>query len=134
MPAVPVLIHGKTYSINCADGEQERIKKLSDFVNEKIASILPSCRSANEATILSFSLLAIADEMFQIRHYVQQMEQKWQNMPAAVENTKMVMPEPIVQQQYIRTFHLDTETQSKILELMEGIKTLRQDMEQVVSS
>jgi cell division protein ZapA len=85
MPAVPILIYGKTYNINCPDHEQERIKKLAEFVNEKISEVLPSCRSANEITILSFALLAIADEMFQIRHYVGQMEQKWQQAQKIIE-------------------------------------------------
>lgn len=88
MPAVPILIYGKTYNINCPDHEQERVKKLAEFVNEKISEVLPSCRSANEMTILSFALLAIADEMFQIRHYVGQMEQKWQQAQKMLEQNQ----------------------------------------------
>lgn len=63
MPQLPVSIHGKIYNINCPDHEKEKILKMSEYVNYKISQVAPKCKSMNDITLLSFTLLAVADDV-----------------------------------------------------------------------
>ena len=66
MPQVALKIGPKTYTVRCADGEQEKIEALGAIIGEKYAK-LGSGRAPLEATNLLFTSLFMADELFEAR-------------------------------------------------------------------
>ena len=67
MPQLAVTINGKTFNINCPEGEEASILSLADHVNNTIQKVAPKCKSMNESALLSFTLLSMADEVMQLK-------------------------------------------------------------------
>ncbi|MEM6603051.1 MAG: cell division protein ZapA [Pseudomonadota bacterium] len=90
MPQVPVTLHGKTFNINCPEGEESHILKLADYVNEKISVVAPKCKAMSENTLLSFTLLAAASDVAELRNKVANLEKNsGYSMPSAVRSEKI---------------------------------------------
>ena len=62
--SVTSIYQWKSFNINCPDEEKENVIALADYVNEKINLVAPKCKAMSESSLLSFTLLAIADEIF----------------------------------------------------------------------
>lgn len=68
MSHIPVNINGRIFNINCPDNEHDKIRALEKCVNEKIIQIQPNCRSMNDLALLSFTLLAMADDVMTLKN------------------------------------------------------------------
>ena len=63
MPVISVAVGKSKYQIDCPIEEEERIKALSEKVNEKVNNLSLSIRGANEKTILMLCAIMIQEEM-----------------------------------------------------------------------
>ena len=62
MSNVTLKIAGRTYRIGCAAGEEQRIAKLGDAIDAKLAA-MPGMASQTEAHTLLYAALLMADEL-----------------------------------------------------------------------
>lgn len=63
MAQVSVSINDKLYPLACADGEEERLKKLAAYVDSKTRDIAGKLGHVNEARLILMAALIIADEL-----------------------------------------------------------------------
>ncbi len=64
MSEVAVTISGRSYDIQCADGEEERLTRLGAYVDERAQEMLKSAGSASDARLLVMTSLLVADKLF----------------------------------------------------------------------
>lgn len=63
MPQVVVTIAGRTYRMNCDEGEEAHIEKLSRSVDAKIAELRTAFGEIGDQRIIVMAALTLADEL-----------------------------------------------------------------------
>lgn len=67
MGQVNVQIGGRSYSVACRDGEEERLKRLAAHIDRKAEDLTGALGQMSEPRLLLMSGLLIADELFELR-------------------------------------------------------------------
>ena len=64
MGQVSIVLNGRTYRLNCGDGEEERLAALATYVKEKFDALTKDASGAVNEQLLLMTALVIADELF----------------------------------------------------------------------
>ena len=67
MPQVVVTIAGRTYRMNCDEGEEAHIESLARSVDGKIADLRGAFGEIGDQRIVVMAALTLADELFSAR-------------------------------------------------------------------
>ena len=67
MPQVSIQIANRTYDLACGEGEQERVRHLAAYVDEKVSDLRKQMPGAPEVKLLVFAALILADENHEAR-------------------------------------------------------------------
>ena len=70
---VKIEIYDQSYNVN-ADGNEEYLKELADFVDGKMRSIAESTRMVDSLKVAVLAALNIADETFTLRRRQQELD------------------------------------------------------------
>jgi cell division protein ZapA len=65
MSNVNLSIGGRSYTVNCAEGEEEHIAELGQIIDGKLSSMGQA--GQNETRSLLFAALLLADEVYELR-------------------------------------------------------------------
>ncbi|MBL4639820.1 MAG: cell division protein ZapA [Kordiimonadaceae bacterium] len=63
MAQISVHINGKIYPLACADGEEERLRKLASYIDSKTKDIAGKLGNVNETRLILMAAVLIADEL-----------------------------------------------------------------------
>lgn len=63
MSQVVVTVNGRAFPLNCADGEEPRIRRLAQYVDGKIGDFVKTHGQIGEARLILLAALVIADEL-----------------------------------------------------------------------
>ena len=66
MSQISITVGPKSYTVNCADGEEDHIRSLAAIIDDKYAA-LGSARAPQEVQNLLFAALFLADELAEAR-------------------------------------------------------------------
>lgn len=66
MSQIAITVGPRSYTVNCADGEEDHIRKLAAIIDEKYAG-LGNARAPQEAQNMLFAALFLADELAEAR-------------------------------------------------------------------
>ena len=72
MGQVVVTVNGRAFPLNCADGEEPRIRRLAQYVDGKIGDFVRTHGQIGEARLILLAALVIADELSDTNDIVQQ--------------------------------------------------------------
>lgn len=72
MSQVVVTVNGRAFPLNCADGEEPRIRRLAQYVDGKITEFVRTHGQIGEARLILLAALVIADELSDTNDIVQQ--------------------------------------------------------------
>lgn len=70
MGTMHVSVYGKDYPIACDDGQEARLGKLVQQVNERISKLAREMGRGPETTLLVFTTLMLADELEDTRNEI----------------------------------------------------------------
>ena len=62
MPLVNVMVNGRAYTLNCDEGEEQHLKELAAYINEKVRELLGQVGQVGDQRLLLMAALLIADE------------------------------------------------------------------------
>ena len=65
MASVDVSINGRSYQIACENGEEERLSRLADYVDERVQELVMAVGQAGDTRLLVLASLLIADELYE---------------------------------------------------------------------
>jgi cell division protein ZapA len=60
---ISVAINGRSYPVACDDGQEDRIRKLADYVSGKVSDFAKTAGQVGEARLLVLASLVLADEL-----------------------------------------------------------------------
>lgn len=66
MGQVALEIHGRRYEVACDDGEEERVRRLGAYVDQRARDLVASAGQVGEARLLLMTALLVADELFEL--------------------------------------------------------------------
>ncbi|MDE2229026.1 MAG: cell division protein ZapA [Alphaproteobacteria bacterium] len=67
MPQVTVVINGRSYTIACEPGEEDRVRQLGRSIDAKVVGFAKDAPQAGEARLLVMAALMLADELSEAR-------------------------------------------------------------------
>ncbi len=67
MGHVTAIINGRSYRLNCRDGDEERLAELAKYVAGKVDAMVAEFGQVGESRLLALAALMIADELFDVR-------------------------------------------------------------------
>ncbi len=73
MSEVTLKINNRGYSLACDEGQEGRINELGHFVDSRLQDIAAAGAATNESHLLVLTSLVLADEIFELRDEVAQM-------------------------------------------------------------
>jgi cell division protein ZapA len=72
MGEIIVTVNGRAFPLNCADGEEPRLRRLAQYVDGKISDFVRMHGQIGEARLILLAALVIADELSDASDIVQQ--------------------------------------------------------------
>ncbi len=63
MAQVKMYINGREYEIACDDGEEDQVRKLGHYVDEKVAELATRIGQVGDTRLLLMAALLITDEL-----------------------------------------------------------------------
>ncbi|UTW54990.1 cell division protein ZapA [Kordiimonas sp. SCSIO 12610] len=63
MAQISINVNGKSHLLACADGEEEQLKQLAEYVNSKTVELTEKLGHVSESKLLLMASLLIADEL-----------------------------------------------------------------------
>lgn len=67
MSKITFSLFGKEYTVNCGEGEEERLREIVDYVEGKTHEVLTRAGNATEHRLLMLTCLLLADEALNSR-------------------------------------------------------------------
>jgi len=73
MGQVAISINGRDYQISCDDGQEDRLRHLAGYIEERIAELGHSVGSVGELRLMVMTCLVIADTLFDVNAEAEQL-------------------------------------------------------------
>lgn len=67
MGQVNLQINGRSFGMECDDGQEQRVKELGEYVENKVQNISSAGAANNETHLLVLTALMLADEVIDLR-------------------------------------------------------------------
>jgi cell division protein ZapA len=74
MAETAISLNGRTYSLSCGEGEDGRLRQLSEIVRGKLDGLVAEYGQVGDDRLLLLSALLIADDMLEARARVEALE------------------------------------------------------------
>lgn len=76
MSEITLKINNRGYSLSCDQGQEQRLADLGAYVDSRLKDIAASGAATNESHLLVLTALVLADELFDLRKDVTEMNEK----------------------------------------------------------
>lgn len=76
MGQVSVSVHGRVYQVACGDGEEERVKGLAAYVDQRANELASELGNVTDALLFLMTSLLIVDELSESRGRMELLEQE----------------------------------------------------------
>jgi len=63
MAQITVAINGRNYAVACDDGQEDRVRRLAGYVEQKVVGLVGQLGQVGEARLILLAGLLVADEL-----------------------------------------------------------------------
>ncbi len=88
MAQVTIRINGYAYTVGCDDGQENHLMQMAQSVEERINSIKAIGGQSGESRLLVLASLLMADELYEQRQALQNMQAELSRLPQAEAEAK----------------------------------------------
>lgn len=67
MAEVTLTINGRNYGVACDDGQEDRLRDLGYYIDQRMREIAQAGAAGNESHLMILASLMLADEIFELR-------------------------------------------------------------------
>ncbi len=64
MGQVTLTVNGRDYNIACEDGEEERIKRLGAYVDDRVSELIANVGNVGDLRLMVMASLVLCDKLF----------------------------------------------------------------------
>jgi len=76
MGQVQATINGRSYRLDCSDGQEARLRELIDFLGRKVECLASNFGQVGDIRLLLMAALKTTDELFEVREQLFALEQR----------------------------------------------------------
>lgn len=77
MAQIAVTVNGHTYQVSCDDGQEEHVRYLADYLDQRVAGLVETMgetvAQAGEARLLLLGALLVADDLAEVQATVEEL-------------------------------------------------------------
>lgn len=95
MPQVDILIQGRSYAVQCAEGEEKRAHFLAAHINRHAARLVARLGAMPDAQLLLMTGMTVADELMESREKLQQLQGEPQQAQTQEQEQEEDLPLPL---------------------------------------
>lgn len=95
MAEVTMTLNGRTYRLECDDGEEDHLLELSEMVGERLRTHQEQFGQVGDDRLLLMTALTIADELTETQRKLAELEQEQQSTDDVVKLTEEKLAEQI---------------------------------------
>lgn len=95
MAEASVKINNRSYDIACDEGQEERVKQLGSYVNERLLALIGSGAGSNEMQNMVLTSIILADEIADLQEYVMKLEDQMTQPDGAVQVKEVIKEVPV---------------------------------------
>ena len=85
MAEVTLRINGRDYGLACDDGQEERVKALGAYVDQRVRDIAQAGMATSDSHLMFLLSIILADEIFELRDSVALANQNARPMPMGLQ-------------------------------------------------
>ncbi len=74
MAVVGVTVNGRSYQVSCDEGQEERVKALAEYLDERVAEFAAVVGQVGEARLLLMAALMIASDLTDAEQRIEALE------------------------------------------------------------
>jgi cell division protein ZapA len=63
MPTVEISVNGRRHTVQCGEGEEQRVKRLAAYVDRKVNELAGGSMQVGDTRLLLMASLLVADEL-----------------------------------------------------------------------
>lgn len=63
MPSVEIMVNGRRHTVQCGEGEEQRVKRLAAYVDRKVTELARGTMQVGDTRLLLMASLLVADEL-----------------------------------------------------------------------
>ena len=117
MGEINISVNGKNYGIACDDGQEERVRELGRYVDERVKSLGNAGGATSENQNLVLTAIILADEIADLRNYIDQSGAEGQQGEPRVEVREVQVP-PAISEEDEAKFVNTVETLANRIEVL----------------
>ncbi len=94
MGEVVVTINGRDYQVSCDDGQEERLGRLAEYVDERFGELVDTVGNIGDLRLMMMTSLLVADKLFEASAEVERLRAQvaQARQAATVETNAAVVP------------------------------------------
>jgi cell division protein ZapA len=90
MAHINLTINGRSFGMECDDGQEHRVRDLGKYVDNKIRSIASAGGASNENHLLLLTALVMADEIHSLQERLSGADEVLQNRADLEQHEEMI--------------------------------------------
>jgi cell division protein ZapA len=63
MPTVDIMVNGRSHTVQCGSGEEERLRQLASYVDRRVSDLARGQTQVGDTRLLLLASLMVADEL-----------------------------------------------------------------------
>ena len=67
MSKVAIKLYGREYTVNCGEGQEDRLNQIAQLVERKMQEVADKAGNATEPRLLMLTCLSLADQLFDVQ-------------------------------------------------------------------
>lgn len=90
MAHINLTINGRSFGMECDDGQERRVRELGAYVDSKIRSIASAGGASNENHLLVLTALVLADEIYNMQERLSGADEVLQSRADLEQHEEMI--------------------------------------------
>lgn len=85
MAQVEIEINGREYRVTCEDGQEDRLRKLSNYFDDQVDRMADELGQIGDARLMLLAALTICDELFEAKARVSDLDEAGEKLDPETE-------------------------------------------------
>ena len=117
MANVNIKFNGKDYLLSCDDGQEDRLKELASFLDNRFKSLQDTLGNIGENKLLLISVIQIIDDFFDLKNKVNSKKTDFENLSKKFKELKSL------------AINYKDEKEKEILVITEDLNKLKESLD-----
>jgi cell division protein ZapA len=130
MASVTITVNNKPFSIACEEGQEQRVRDLSAYIDQRVSDIASAGAASNESQLMVLTSLVLTDEIFEMQHELAALKAQIASGSDAEQDAEKIREE-LQEQMNSEIQQRNADLAYSIFEIAEDIETLSKRLQSI---